>query len=242
MDEIKGKKLTKSTSGLRMIPTGEKYASPFALEEPMWMPDRETKKCVGCKQVFDFLNRKHHCRRCGKCYCNRCCSNSINLQRMYFVDPVRQCYECAVISKKEQEFYERGLKVLMAGTIQNIVEETHNNDRTDLGNYLCRLSADYRYIEFSSNESQTQDKESLPRNVLLSKVTGAQILTDSQSESLNTKVATGLELKYKDEYDSAVAHHIILHPVDQKASMPWLIAAHKALKMIFESKAQSRIQ
>lgn len=34
---------------------------------------------------------------------------------MCFVDPVRQCAECSLLSQKETEFYDRQLKVLLAG-------------------------------------------------------------------------------------------------------------------------------
>lgn len=34
---------------------------------------------------------------------------------MCFVDPVRQCAECALVSQKETEFYDKQLKVLMNG-------------------------------------------------------------------------------------------------------------------------------
>lgn len=34
---------------------------------------------------------------------------------MCFVDPVRQCAECALVSLKETEFYDKQLKVLMNG-------------------------------------------------------------------------------------------------------------------------------
>lgn len=37
---------------------------------------------------------------------------------MCFVDPVRQCAECALISQKETEFYDKQLKVLMNGKYQ----------------------------------------------------------------------------------------------------------------------------
>lgn len=37
---------------------------------------------------------------------------------MCFVDPVRQCAECALISQKETEFYDKQLKVLMNGKWQ----------------------------------------------------------------------------------------------------------------------------
>lgn len=34
---------------------------------------------------------------------------------MCFVDPVRQCAECSLLSQKETEFYDKQLRVLLAG-------------------------------------------------------------------------------------------------------------------------------
>lgn len=34
---------------------------------------------------------------------------------MCFVDPVRQCAECSLVSLKEMEFYEKQIKVLLGG-------------------------------------------------------------------------------------------------------------------------------
>ena len=36
-----GLKLSKTGSGLRIIPISDVYASPFALSEPQWTPDKE---------------------------------------------------------------------------------------------------------------------------------------------------------------------------------------------------------
>lgn len=36
-----GKTLSMSSSGLRMIPVNEASSSPFALEEPEWIPDNQ---------------------------------------------------------------------------------------------------------------------------------------------------------------------------------------------------------
>lgn len=58
---------------------------------------------------------QHHCRRCGKCFCDKCCGQKVPLRRMCFVDPVRQCAECALVSHKESEFYDKQLKVLLSG-------------------------------------------------------------------------------------------------------------------------------
>ncbi len=39
-----------------------------------WQEDSEIKKCNNkkCDATFNFLLRKHHCRRCGKIFCLRC--------------------------------------------------------------------------------------------------------------------------------------------------------------------------
>lgn len=58
---------------------------------------------------------QHHCRRCGKCFCDKCCSQKVALPRMCFVDPVRQCGPCALVSHKEAEFYDKQLRVLLGG-------------------------------------------------------------------------------------------------------------------------------
>ena len=40
---------------------------------PAWVPDTETTHCMHCKKtVFGFVNRRHHCRKCGIVACNGC--------------------------------------------------------------------------------------------------------------------------------------------------------------------------
>uniref|UniRef100_A0A8C9C0W7 FYVE-type domain-containing protein n=1 Tax=Phocoena sinus TaxID=42100 RepID=A0A8C9C0W7_PHOSS len=125
------KKLVRSPSGLRMVPEHRAFGSPFGLEEPQWVPDKEMQnrggestrvshknkcpRCMQCDTNFDFLTRKHHCRRCGKGFCDKCCSQKVALRRMCFVDPVRQCAECALVSHREAEFYDKQLKLLLSG-------------------------------------------------------------------------------------------------------------------------------
>ncbi|KAH6931491.1 hypothetical protein HPB50_024683 [Hyalomma asiaticum] len=40
-----------------------------------WMDNNETDCCLQCSAPFTFTLRKHHCRLCGRIYCNDCCSN-----------------------------------------------------------------------------------------------------------------------------------------------------------------------
>lgn len=43
---------------------------------------------------------------------------------MCFVDPVRQCAECALVSHKEAEFYDKQLKVLLSGKQSSVLPVT----------------------------------------------------------------------------------------------------------------------
>ncbi|KAF5207227.1 Vacuolar protein sorting-associated protein [Thalictrum thalictroides] len=56
-----------------------------------WVVDAS--HCQGCSSQFTFINRKHHCRRCGGLFCNSCTN-----QRMYLRgqgdSPVRICDPC----------------------------------------------------------------------------------------------------------------------------------------------------
>ncbi len=68
-----------------------------------------------CNSDCDLCVLQHHCRRCGRCFCDKCCSKKVVLPRMCFVDPVRQCAECSLVSQKEMEFYDKQLRVLLGG-------------------------------------------------------------------------------------------------------------------------------
>lgn len=136
------KKLVRSPSGLRMVPEHRAFGSPFGLEEPQWVPDKECPRCMQCDAKFDFITRKHHCRRCGKCFCDRCCSQKVSLRRMCFVDPVRQCADCALVSHREAEFYDKQLKVLISGATFLVTFGDSEKPET----MVCRLSNNQRCL------------------------------------------------------------------------------------------------
>ncbi|KAI3741084.1 hypothetical protein L1987_58751 [Smallanthus sonchifolius] len=54
--------------------------------------------CQGCSSQFTFINRKHHCRRCGGLFCGSCTQ-----QRMYLrgqgESPVRICEPCKILEE-----------------------------------------------------------------------------------------------------------------------------------------------
>ncbi|KZP00136.1 FYVE-domain-containing protein, partial [Calocera viscosa TUFC12733] len=51
---------------------------PHSLQ-PAWEPDSGVVECRNCHRRFTFLLRKHHCRRCGHIFCDRCSSHRVSL-------------------------------------------------------------------------------------------------------------------------------------------------------------------
>lgn len=51
-----------------------------------WTPDSSVNKCYDCKIEFSIINRKHHCRNCGKIFCSKCSDNWIDIPK--FVNSV----------------------------------------------------------------------------------------------------------------------------------------------------------
>ncbi|XP_014214299.1 protein RUFY3 isoform X1 [Copidosoma floridanum] len=59
-----------------------------------WDHDRMVTQCNGCSREFTISRRKHHCRHCGKIFCNTCSDNTIALPNS--TKPVRVCNACHV--------------------------------------------------------------------------------------------------------------------------------------------------
>ncbi|KAI8979844.1 hypothetical protein BDF20DRAFT_871986 [Mycotypha africana] len=57
----------------------------------IWEMDRQASECRRCHRKFNFLVRRHHCRRCGQIVCDKCSSNRLRL-------PVEELIEDPMIS------------------------------------------------------------------------------------------------------------------------------------------------
>jgi len=44
-----------------------------------WERDHHVQNCRDCQRRFSFLLRRHHCRRCGRIFCDRCSSHKVPL-------------------------------------------------------------------------------------------------------------------------------------------------------------------
>jgi hypothetical protein len=61
----------------------------------VWERDDEATRCRACDQAFGVFRRKHHCRRCGKIFCDDCSSYRAPLRTRGEVEVVRMCRPCA---------------------------------------------------------------------------------------------------------------------------------------------------
>lgn len=58
-----------------------------------WVPDSDAKMCQRCDTKFTLINRRHHCRHCGKVVCGGCSGEQMPLSGDS--KPVRACDTCA---------------------------------------------------------------------------------------------------------------------------------------------------
>jgi hypothetical protein len=63
-------------------------------EPPIWVKDSEKHVCSGCSEHFTTFRRRHHCRTCGKIYCNSCCNFTVYCEFDDFKEKQRVCKSC----------------------------------------------------------------------------------------------------------------------------------------------------
>ena len=63
----------------------DRASQDFSL--PKWQADAEVSKCPICEIPFSFINRRHHCRKCGRVVCGKCSPHRITIPRQFIVHP-----------------------------------------------------------------------------------------------------------------------------------------------------------
>ena len=70
---------------------GVKVSDEVIFSAPVWHPN--TDRCQICDVKFSTFLRRHHCRICGQCVCDKCSPTKVALVN-YGKDPVRICSNC----------------------------------------------------------------------------------------------------------------------------------------------------
>lgn len=61
---------------------------------PLWVPDHLALSCLRCEREFTLFRRIHHCRNCGRCFCDSCSNNWRPIEHFGYFSPVRVCTLC----------------------------------------------------------------------------------------------------------------------------------------------------
>ena len=75
-------------------------------EAPVWIPDDACERCLICHALFTFINRRHHCRHCGRVVCSACSPHKLFLGETYPQRVCNLCFdsgECSSIGKEGEE-------------------------------------------------------------------------------------------------------------------------------------------
>jgi serine/threonine protein kinase len=63
--------------------------------KPTWVRDTEQLDCKQCDQPFTIVRRRHHCRSCGKLFCDLCSAHTATLPAEWgYSGPQRVCDAC----------------------------------------------------------------------------------------------------------------------------------------------------
>ncbi|KAI8076843.1 uncharacterized protein BX664DRAFT_48209 [Halteromyces radiatus] len=83
----------------------------------VWESDRQASECRRCNRRFNFLVRRHHCRRCGQVVCDRCSSHRVRLPVEELVeDPMISTSHYPVIALNPQRVCEACIRIPIKAT------------------------------------------------------------------------------------------------------------------------------
>jgi Phosphatidylinositol 3- and 4-kinase/FYVE zinc finger len=71
-DSSSGKSKKSKKKKKKVVSSANATKSRGARRMIKWVNDESVDTCYGCSEPFGYLNRKHHCRLCGRIFCQKC--------------------------------------------------------------------------------------------------------------------------------------------------------------------------
>lgn len=65
-----------------------------------WIPDERVSACFNCGRTFSLFRRKHHCRSCGRIFCDTCSTHRERIPHHLSEQPQRVCGSCQVLVRQ----------------------------------------------------------------------------------------------------------------------------------------------
>ena len=77
----------------------------------IWQDDNSSTICTLCFVSFTIINRKHHCRNCGRLICGNCSSRRLIINNISNI-PVRACDDCfnKCNNNNNKEIFEKSIR------------------------------------------------------------------------------------------------------------------------------------
>jgi len=101
--------LSHGLAQLNLLPGSElhmQHAESFqGVVGPHWQRDREAPRCNGCRKIFGMFLRRHHCRRCGKIFCDGCTPHKGPVMEWGYNGLERQCDDCWQVTLRGQQIF-----------------------------------------------------------------------------------------------------------------------------------------
>jgi len=97
---LTSRKVTESVqSTLSFISSSLEYPLEYLVDSARpdyWVPDSQIINCSSCEVEFGKKDSKHHCRKCGKGFCDECSKGRLPVPSQGWDYPVRVCNECSL--------------------------------------------------------------------------------------------------------------------------------------------------
>ncbi|XP_008116498.2 FYVE and coiled-coil domain-containing protein 1 isoform X1 [Anolis carolinensis] len=128
--------------------------------EQRWLGDAEVSSCLDCQKEFGWMNRRHHCRLCGRIFCYYCCNNyAMSKQTGKKERCCQSCFKKASNSGSNvtQEESTSSLLASPLSLVQRVIVTSEASKPTDDAVFDIITDEEVGQIQESDNKSQTED-------------------------------------------------------------------------------------
>lgn len=142
-----------------------------------WVNDEQSQFCTNCNDQFTFLNRKHHCRACGKLLCHACACNWLLIPSDHravcpgkvddVTNPQRCCHTCArVLQSKQEELLATNCKANTELRIERTGNERYANPPVSRKFETDIRKATYTLYNFTS-DNVIEGQDAIPKELIV---------------------------------------------------------------------------
>ena len=146
-----------------------------------WDKDSQHPNCYSCQNKFTLFVRRHHCRKCGKIFCNNCMKKVKIFNNFYIM-----CYSCVKFLSESilvKRSYFNNLINDLTDCQENLSELTENNENTSSNMIICNTTSTQNYIISEDKSTQTDNIYEDCKNIQTTNLLRNEIAIQTDSDS-----------------------------------------------------------